>query len=515
MKWANEQPCASDKLADWLSHIVTSALAPGSIETVGDLARLVVRGGRRWWHPVPRLGARKAGKVEAWIRHCAPALIAGELIVHSSEAQQRSESLLHPFETFNVPDDLDGRCGKNRYRGRLSPDWADDRAALAAWLDMYRSNEATYRSYRRMVQRIWLWSVLVRGKALSSLSEDDCIAYFRFLLNLPEGWVRSTFSDSGCQAYDDWRPFAAPVSVNSLDTHFSCMRSLFSALQTWNYLEENPMRQLRFCEIVEAATTRPGWHFTDPNRSFSMEQWQFLLGFADNNNARPHDKRAAFILRFCYYVGLRYSELCDRRVAHLIPPGRGHHPRTGWRLKVTGPRQIARAAEVPESAFAILRQYMVDRGYAPRADAWPPEAPLIVRLSPSRCCESDAQASLDKINRSMKRFFRRAAKAVSTTHPEWYGQIERAGGLWLRASLVRHEMAQGASFVDLSQRLGYESVHSFEQFESPPVDHAASLRNWDRHLEETWRLAEERNVSHSYIEDQDTFGTDPDTRRKP
>lgn len=515
--WANDTPRASDGIADWLSQSVTSTLALSYIETVGDLARLVVRAGQRWWRKVPNLGARRADKVDAWIHSCAATLIADELSVYSREVRQSGESLLQPFEKFNAPENLDGRDGDNRYRGRWSAEcsWADDCAALTAWLDMYRSTETTYCSYRKMVERIWLWAVVFRGKALSSLSADDCVAYFRFLLDLPEGWIGETRSGVRYRASEDWRPFTSPVSLTSIEQHFSCMRCLFKALQRAFYIDDNPMRELRLSEIVDFPRVPVAWLHTDPSHSFSTEQWRFLLDFADANYTCPRDKRAAFIFKFCYYAGLRVSELCDLRVAHLIPPGRRIHLNVGWRLKVTGPRQIGRVVDLPESAFSTLRQYMVDRGFAQGADTWPPDAPLVIRLTANGYDDQGAQASPDRINRSMKRFFRRVAEAASETHPDWQDQIERASGLWLRASLVRHEMARGTSFVDLSRRLGYESIHTFEQFDSPPVDHAASIRNWDRHLSEMLREAEERTAGIRMIDEQRALGADSNTRRKP
>ena len=520
IKWTSDRPCATEILTDWLSTGVTTPLASGGIVSIGDLARLIAKGGRRWWRTISGLGSRHAEKIDAWMRHRAQSLIARETSANVQEIRSRGQGVLQPFETFAVPDSIGGREGSNRrrhwYRPESIPAWADDRAALTAWLDMYRGNKSTYRSYLRKVERIWLWAVLVRGKAFSSLTTEDCIAYFQFLSDLPEDWVHSAWRGTARYDSEGWRPFASLVGPRSLDRHFSCTRSLFTDLEKWFYLDENPMRELQLCDIdgLQAIQSRSGaaWLATDPDHTFSAEQWSFLLRFAAEANSYPHEKRAVFVLRFCYHVGLRFSELWGRRVAHLMPPA--IRSANGWRLKVVGPRQLARAADIPDPAFAILRQYMIDRGHPADPDKWDPAKPLVGQLDRGRGNETGEEASLDSINRSMKRFFRRAATAASALHPEWGDQIARASGLWLRASVVRHGMARGQSFVDLSRRLGYASVHTFEHFESPPVDRAASIRNWNRHLEETFRAAEDRCARRSVCDEKHSSGADADTHRR-
>ncbi|ALL70128.1 Phage integrase protein (plasmid) [Paraburkholderia caribensis MBA4] len=522
ISWTHERPRATDMLSDWLSVKVTDLLASAGIQSIGNLAHLMAREGQRgprWWRAIEGLGRRSAEKVDAWMRHLAQGLIDRETLALAHESASRGIAVLQSFDRFAVPADLDGRQGTNR-RGhvRMRPEtlplWADDRAVLSAWLDMYRGNDRTYRSYLRMVERLWLWAVLIRGKAFSSLTTEDCIAWLRFLDDLPEDWVHRASRGTRPYEREGWRPFDSKVGPRSLERHFSFARSLFAGLQRWLYLEENPMDELRLSDIGGPTEVDPpgprAWQTTDANHSFSEEEWSFLLRFADEDGTRPHEKRAAFVLRFCYHVGLRFSELWGRRVAHLMPPP-VHRPARGWTLKVVGPRQQVRAAHIPERAFAILQQYMVDRGHPSDPCGWDPAVPLVGRLTPGRSSETGEEVSLSGIDRTMRHFFQRAGAAASAVKPEWGEQIRRASGLWLRASFVRHAMARGESFVHLSQRLGYTCIHTFEQFESPPEDLAASLRNWDRHLEESFLKAEQSCAARPDVDAKHRIPASADT----
>ncbi|CAD6514399.1 phage integrase family protein [Paraburkholderia sabiae] len=531
IRWTGDGPCATEMLTDWLCARVTGCLAAYGVATVGELARLIASGGWRWSHAVPGLGTRRGKRLEAWLQQRAPDLLASETLAHAQRQRPPAPGLLQPFDRFAVVPDLDGREGSNRdrYWRPHRPEWApvcdDDRAALTAWLDQYRGNEQTFVSYRRMVERIWLWAVLVRSKAFSSLTAEDCIAYFAFLRDLPEDWVHHAPRGTPRHVAEGWRPFGSAVGPTSLENHFSCMRTLFAGLYTWRYLDSNPMREIRLSDIDGGAhaearaasglNAQAFWLSTDPTRTFTAEQWSFLLQFAARSSVYPHEKRAAFMLRFCYYVGLRFSELQGRRVMHLIPPACDGSK--GWALKVVGPRELVRAAVIPEPAFVMLRNYMVERGHPAEPAAWHSEAPLVGQLATGRGRETGEAASLGSIDRSMRRFFGRAAAAASTAHPEWAGQITRASGLWLRASLARHGMARGVSFVALSDRLGYASVHTFEHFESPPVDHAASMRNWNRFFSESIRAAQaraSRQVSdEAQADEAQASAPDADTHR--
>jgi len=51
---------------------------------------------------------------------------------------------------------------------------------VQAWLSLHES-PATQRAYRKEAERLLLWAIVERGRALSSLTTEDAVAYRAFL----------------------------------------------------------------------------------------------------------------------------------------------------------------------------------------------------------------------------------------------------------------------------------------------------------------------------------------------
>lgn len=475
--WANEAPRAEHRLAGWLSPPVTRRLAACGVNTVEELVKLIVKRGSAWWRTVPGLGKVLAQRIAAWAYDCA-----GDLISRARMVSEADLNSFVPFERFSPPPSLDGRDGENRYHGKYAPGWPDDRRALNCWLDMYRSKRCTFVSYRRYAERIWFWAVLVRGKPLSSLTIEDCRAYFKFLENLPSEWIQEAPIQRCGRGTGDWRPFVSSPSERTLSTHFSATRSLFHGLVQLRYLDDNPFWGIRTLDdlgITSAREDRTKWGWTDPTRTFSQAQYQFLIRYANSQKQHDFDHRAAFVLKFAYFAGLRFGEISDRTLGHLMRPPSGERPGYGWRIKVVGIGGVARAAHIPKAAFDALCEYMVARGYGAAPAGWPRNAPLVEGLTNRRVRDSNCMRPVKDLGRTMKRFFERAARAAAGEHPEWVTELRRAGGLWLRASYARHATEKGVCPVVLSRRLGYGIVRAFDEFERPPVDLVAQRKAWE------------------------------------
>ncbi|HBU0427245.1 TPA: integrase, partial [Klebsiella pneumoniae] len=66
----------------------------------------------------------------------------------------------------------------------------NDYEAVQAWLALHET-VATQRAYRKEAARLILWAIVERGRALSSLTTDDAIAYRAFVRHPTprERWV--------------------------------------------------------------------------------------------------------------------------------------------------------------------------------------------------------------------------------------------------------------------------------------------------------------------------------------
>jgi hypothetical protein len=106
----------------------------------------------------------------------------------------------------------DGSLGINRASQFCFIQAKNDLEAIEFYLSRYTDQPRTLRAYRKELKQFLLWSIVIRGKPLSSLLVDDCEAYKTFLTS-----PSSAFT--GCKAprfSHRWKPFSAtPMSAKS------------------------------------------------------------------------------------------------------------------------------------------------------------------------------------------------------------------------------------------------------------------------------------------------------------
>jgi hypothetical protein len=89
---------------------------------------------------------------------------------------------LVPWERLAVPGEFDGSRGAFRAPKstcRLSAD--NDYEAVQGWWLALHESTATQSAYRKEAERLILWAIVERGRALSSLMTEDAVAYRTFL----------------------------------------------------------------------------------------------------------------------------------------------------------------------------------------------------------------------------------------------------------------------------------------------------------------------------------------------
>jgi site-specific recombinase XerC len=113
----------------------------------------------------------------------------------------------------------------------------NDYEAVQAWLSLQESI-ATQRAYRKEAERLILWAILERSKALSSLTTEDAIAYRQFLRRpLPrDRWIGAGRPRSS----NEWRPFQGALSPRSVAYALSVIGALFRWLIEQRYSLANP-----------------------------------------------------------------------------------------------------------------------------------------------------------------------------------------------------------------------------------------------------------------------------------
>lgn len=362
----NAEPRVEHDVQLWFSRVLSTRLQRAGLRTLGELLDHCNRRGRGWWRSVPRVGARAAATVTTWLRAheeelgrklgahvyegaaVAPPLAMQPLVAGGAPA---------PLEVMRVDPALDGRAGANRAPADACMLAAsNDYEAIAAWLSRWTDSPNTHRAYRKEAERLLAWAIVERGKALSSLMVEDCIAYRDFLLDPQprERWcgpMVARFSPA-------WRPFTGPLSLRSARQAVVILRGLFEFLSRQGWLRGNP-----WDAVPEPKAPAPA---IQVERALSVETWAALDAWLREQAARPAAWRwrvacAAVVLM--RDTGLRIAEAAAATGAGLAPLATGDAEPGLWgELTVVGKGRKERAVPISEASVDALRAHWRDRG---------------------------------------------------------------------------------------------------------------------------------------------------------
>ena len=272
-------PQISDDVGLWLPARAVGALRAHGIATLADLTVRIPRR-RQWWRAIAGLGMAGARHIEAFFAaHPALTERARALIAATPRGS------IVPWEQLKLPHEVDGSAGTFRApRATSTLDADNDYAAVHAWLSLHES-AATRRAYRKEAERLILWAIVERGRALSSLTTEDAVAYRAFVRRPTphERWVGL------CGRAPDWRPFSGALSARSAAYTLSVLGALFRWLIEQRYLLANPFAG------VKVRDTR-GPNALDTSHAFTEGEWLLVRTIADEPSSararRPRRSRA-------------------------------------------------------------------------------------------------------------------------------------------------------------------------------------------------------------------------------
>ncbi|RTL28289.1 MAG: integrase [Burkholderiales bacterium] len=301
------KPLITDGVEQWLPTRIANTLLRAGIRTLADLTVRVPRR-RRWWGAIQGLGPTAAEQVEAFFRdHPDLTERARELIVQTDANETK------PWEQLVVPTELDGSTGRFRAsKETCALDASNDYEAIHAWIALQES-PATQRAYRKEAERLLLWSILERGKPLSSLTTEDAIDYRNFLRR-PTPAVR-WIGKPRPRGAPDWKPFQGSLSPKSLSYALTVIGAMFRWLIEQRYLLVNPFAGVK----VKGAKSRASF---DASRGFNEQDWSLIRSAAKNIEwtggwSKDAAARLNFILDFWYATGLRPQEFADARLGQI------------------------------------------------------------------------------------------------------------------------------------------------------------------------------------------------------
>ncbi|WP_175689093.1 phage integrase family protein [Burkholderia anthina] len=459
-------PLITDTLEVWFPPRIVAALQAHGIWTLADLTVRIPR--RRWWAAIAGLGGAGAHRIEAFFAaHPALAKRARALIVAAPTGN------IVPWEQLRVPHDVDGSLGQFRAPpAACLLNASNDYEAIQSWLSLHES-AATQRAYRKEAERLILWAIVERGRALSSLNTDDAIAYRGFLRKPTphERWV----GPSRQRHSVEWRPFTGPLSARSAAYALNVLSALFRWLVEQRYVLANPFAGVK----VKSHAQRAG---LDVSRGFSEGEWLLIRTLADGLEwsygwGVPAAQRLRFLLDFGYATGLRASELVGATLGDVRRDEHGDH----W-LHVLGKGGKLGKVALPSLARTALDQYLVQRGMPVTPSRWNPATPLVASLD-----ADGAGIESTRLWRVLRRFFVLVADAIQDERPATAEKLRRASPHWMRHTHASHALARGAELLMVRDNLRHASIsttstylHSDEVQRARQFDQAFSAAAFKR-----------------------------------
>ena len=352
-----------------------------------------------------------------------------------------------PWDRLYVPKDVDGSRGTFRApAATCTLSAGNDYEAVQSWLALHEST-ATQRAYRKEAERLILWAVFERGRALSSLTTDDAIAYRTFLRQpVPRAkWVGPARPRSA----SDWKPFTGGLVPRSVAYALSVLGAMFRWLIQQRYTLANPFAGIK----VRGATRSES---TAPMRVFSEGEWALIQAVAEGLEwghgwHAPAAQRLRFILDFAYSTGLRISELVSATLGQIKVDGQGDH----W-LHLVGKGSKAAKVALPLMARAALDRYLLQRRLPVTPAKWDPRTPLISSVEP----DSASCITAARLWSIMRRFFTQVADIIDVDSPATAEKLRRASPHWMRHTHATHALSNGADLTTVRDNLRHASLQT-------------------------------------------------------
>lgn len=514
LRWLESQvaqsPKAGDSVAAWLNPTLASHLEAADIFTLAQLVERINGVGRRWYAGIKAMGEGKAQRIVEWLQTLANthqdsialqlgrhvAMPRSKLYTHELQAVVLPATDIRPLEKFIVPAELDGTRGLyRRPQAQCLLKATNDYQAILAWLrskhgltpeqkaslkarrrqrdtgveqgmDWLQSLSHTQRAYRKEAERFLLWAITHKGKALSSMTNEDCTEYRDFLAD-PQPRSRWC-GDRGRERWSPlWRPFEGPLSASAQRHALTILKNLYGFLVDQNYLMGNPWSAV--------SVPRSSGPKVNAGRSFSMAQWQFIDAQLKMLPATSANQRLSFGLHLLYATGLRLSEAVAATVDDLQwveypADASDDEPMQGWLLRVIGKGQKEREVPVPADVVGELARYLVSRGLdADPEDIGNQGAFLLGKasdaverapgLSTGQVFDSRHGIAATTFYDQIKRFFEDCAGVLrGQGDAKGAERFTKASTHWIRHSHASHAIASGMPIEIAQQNLGHASL---------------------------------------------------------
>ncbi len=355
---------------------------------------------------------------------------------------------LQPFESLRLPEHLAGDQGINRYdRKHCQIAANNDWQAIQCWFNEFYDSPQTLRNYRKEAERLLLWAINQRQKALSDLSREDFQYYQDFLANPQPSSIWC--GPRAERASIKWRPFKGPLSENSQRQALIIINALFSYLVDAGYLAGNPLSLIRRRNKKLRPQTNQA---LSQQRYLDHKTWQLLKNHLNNQERETikqenHFQRNRFLFHLLYLMAPRVSEVSS----HSMNSFRLYRGQWWWFVLGKGDKQ----GKIPASdeMLAALMQYREHLGLTPLPDE-NDTTPLLRSISGSK------GISANMVYRQVKSVVTEAANAIRADNPLQAAVLEKASTHWFRHTSVTHGDDAGIELKYLTRSARHEKIET-------------------------------------------------------
>ena len=379
--------------------------------------------------------------------------------------------LIKPFERISVPEGLSGKDGLNRAPSvGCALEAQVDREALKAWLLARAPNPNTYFAYRREIERFWLWCLLERECALSSIRANDAALYLNWLENLgrtetsfwkekwriPQAqWLGPKNTPRSSQA---WKPFNGPLAATSRRMAIVIVRQCFNFLKKTGYLIFNPFDQVNTKVPLLPGEGIPK-EFAD--RSLTEDQWQALV---DGLHLLPEGwprERMKLLFMLGKSLGMRASEIARAKTGWIALRRLGLKHQCF--MEIVGKGGKVRRLPLNTEQLGILNDALASRGL-PEVFHCDPETDLVVNLN--RGTKPGAALSRSGIWKVLTQYFELVANDLATRSPQDAAKLRAASTHWLRHTFAVNALSKmSVNIVQVA--MGHASVATTGRYLNP------------------------------------------------
>lgn len=355
---------------------------------------------------------------------------------------------LQPFESLQLPKHLTGNVGINRYdKKHCQISATNDWQAIQCWLNEFYDSPQTLRNYRKEAERLLLWSINQRQKALSDLGREDFQFYQEFLVDPQPSniWCGPRAERTSPR----WRPFKGPLSDNSQRQALIIINALFSYLVDAGYLAGNPLSLIR----RRNRKLRPqADQAISQQRYLDHKTWELLKRHLttqprETPKQENHFQRNRFLFHLLYLMAPRVSEVSS----HNMNSFRLYRGQWWWFVLGKGEKQgKIPASDEMLSALVQYREHLNLTSLPEENDT----SPLLRSISGGK------GISANMVYRQVKSVVKAAAEDIRLENPIQATILEKASTHWFRHTSVTHGDDAGIDLKYLTRSARHEKIET-------------------------------------------------------